>query len=211
MNRYTNASPLEISALFTLNLLNADDIQPIAEVWLEQELGGDEVACLAFERCVSILDNKDNFEAALHEVLGDIPLSEREAFWLGFRYYLRSVLASQNDELNALYPVIELHYKAGELELFERTDYDEYFAKYKEQYTKSSSGKFAAQEHGIEKLLALYYSPDDVAKWTRKIDRETKTQIRDETKLVLDRFYSIRSELPEALRRVQALVKNENR
>ena len=207
MQRYHNASPLEILALFTLKLLNAGDIQPIALAWLERGLGGDEVACLAFEPCTSILENENSFKSALREILGDLSITKLEALWLTYRYYLQNVLYAQNDELNALHPVINLSYDADEMELFDRPDCDAHFAERNQKYPITKSTKFAGQEYGIENLWGLYYSTDDGYEWTKKIDQETKARIRDETRLVLERFYSTDSTLPTPLKRVQALIK----
>jgi len=186
---YEDTSPLEILALQTLNLLTAVDIEPVFEKFLVHGLGDYEVACLASEPCKSLLDKRREIEAAFIEVFDDTRISKREALWVVFRLYLRRVLKARNREFEAMAPVIDL----------ERMGYPALFL--------CPPKKYVAQEYGIEVLYGVYYAWDHEP--TLVGGNEHNTEIRSAAEAAIKRYYSLDSELPEDLKRVQELIKDE--
>ena len=186
---YENVSPLEILALYTLNRLTAADIEPIFERFLTNGLGGIEVACLASESCVGLWDKARDIEAAFAEIFGDIQLTKQEATWVIFRLYLKDVLSTPNQEYQNMRSVINLIYE-GYPELF-----------------PCSPERYVAQEYGINRLYATYYSRDHEIALGGYVSDDHNLEIRSEVKSAMERFYSLDSELPEDLRRIQELAK----
>jgi hypothetical protein len=190
---HENLSPLETLALYTLNRLAAEDVKPIFERFLEHGLGGFEVAYLASEPCASISTKNQDIAAAFTEIFGDIRMTESEALWVVFRLYLKDVLSAPNREYEAMSKIINLY----------QWDYPALFP--------CSLDGYVGQEFGISRLYGTYYAYDHEYCLTNggAFD-EHNLAIRREAKLVMERFYSLDSEVPEALRRVQDLVKKEH-
>ena len=200
--RINSLLPIEVSAFYILGRLHAADIQPICEHWMEEGLGKDEVACLAFEPCLDLWHSKRDIEAAITEVIGDLTLSRLEATWIVFRYYIAELLETENDLNARLGTLINLTYE-NHPALFERDD-----------------PKYAASEYGIERLLGIYYSRDHLPDWPPRASiwssslgaefERFKEEVDAEAKIVLARFFSSDSELPENLKRVQRLVETHS-
>lgn len=186
---YEDTSPLEILALQTLNRLRSEDIEPIFERFLERGFGDYEVACLASEPCTNLAEKRREIEAAFVEIFGDTRVSKQEALWVAFRFYLGRVLKAHNREFEAMAAVIDL----------ERMGYPALFP--------CPPKSYAAQEYGIHKLYGVYYAWDHEPALVGQ--SEHNTEIRNAAKSTMERYYSFDSELPEDLKRVQELIKNE--
>lgn len=187
---YEDTSPLEILALQTLNRFRSEDIQPIFGRLLERGLGDYEVACLATEPCTSLAEKRREIEAALVEIFGDTRISKQEALWVAFRFYLGRVLKGHNKEFKAMAAVIDLTWM----------DYPALFPCPPESYV--------AQEYGIAELYGIYYAWDHEPALVGQ--SEHNTAIRNAARSAMERYYSFGSELPDDLKRIQELIKNEN-
>ena len=202
---YKNASDEEIASLFCLGLLWPPDIEDIAMNWMLNNRGDENVAFLASKPHTYMSEILTALITAFKEIKIKVP-EKQLALKNVIRFHLKSMLVTPDNYMTHLHELIELDREySGKIELFSRPDCDEYFRDQNNKYPKSKSKKYAAQEFGIEKLYGLYYDDDFIEtrklpglvyskknnqKFLDKCEAERKSKVLEETKRVLERFYS---------------------
>ena len=204
LESFRDATPLEFAAFFELGEFITGDVEAVSKLFLEQGYDGESIANLAFDLDTTGLSKHNAFRMALKEAGVFKVLSHKESIWVAVRYFLQKIIATPNSTIDGLSHLIDLDSHWGNVELFQRPDYDAYFEKH-------AGSKFAAQGWGIENLYSTFY--DDYNDWHDDGDNsqsayEGRMKVRlleqgpnivSEAKRVLEKFYSLDSDLPDFL------------
>ena len=200
LENFRDATPAEFAAFFELGQFILGDMEAVAKQFLKQGHDGENIANLAFDFSTSGLGRRESFQTALIEAgIPRLP-SRNESVWLAVRYYLLRIEREPLKARDIFQNVIDLEGVFGDVELF--------------QYT---GRKFVGQPWGVENLIGLFYSPDDMQfdfrkenlkydSWLEKVKRTLNEKIVQESIVVRHKFYSKDAELPIALKNVRELI-----
>lgn len=202
---FTDASPFEFKALYALEWLTADDIQPVFDSWLSKDILGQAIQDLAWESCESIHDAGPTIQKAFDEAGVRGEFSREEAAWLSIRFYLKRISDNPVLYLENLSQIMGLRDSVN-VHLFERPDCDRHFATRKKDFPYTGT-RFAGQELAIENLVGWYYAPDDVPEWTEEHEERRREDVIRISKSLLETYYNPDGQLPDCLRAVATKLK----
>lgn len=217
LENFRDATPLEFAAFFELNEFITGDVRAVAKILLEQGYDGESIANLAFDFDTTGRTEDNAFRVALKEAGVFRSPSRKESVWIAVKYYLRKITEKTNPTIKVLSDLVNLHNSWSNIELYERPDCDAYFEERKKKYPHTAS-KFAAQAWGIEKLYGIFYASDDWSYgwdgsilpydvWLKSRKEKQKQDAISEAKRVLEKFFTLNSDLPDDLRHLSELMK----
>ncbi|WP_165190454.1 hypothetical protein [Caulobacter soli] len=148
------ASPLELAALWRLDLLTARDVVLVCLTWLEQGLDAEapDIAVLAGEVDPRILDLRPRFERVLADLIG-APLSRDEALPIALRLHLAVALVQPDERFVEAMDLVMARFKyASESRL----------VVHPRRLTDRPDETFAEQALGLEYVYGVYDELDDL-------------------------------------------------
>ena len=168
-------SPDQAAAFWRLDFLTGDDVSRLAMQWLEEDATSPTVASLAGQRDLRLVDCREDFEKCLRELGADAPSSKREAIWRVVRTLLIAVKEGTLDALDGAHEIVTLEREG--LDLFPLRNL-------------ASDGKpYAGEELGIELIVGLYWTLDDVDSTDAEVVEATAA-LKAECVRVLEVFYT---------------------
>jgi hypothetical protein len=156
------ASPLELAALWRLDLLTARDVVQVCLAWLEEGLDEEapDIAVLAGEVDPRIEDLRPRFERVLTALTGT-SLSRDQALPIALRLHLAVAMVQPDERLvEAMDLVIARFVNVSERRL----------VVHPQRLTDSPDGAYAEQELGLEYVYGAYHQLDDLLKGDLWVD-----------------------------------------
>lgn len=158
--------------------------------WLEKDLGGEAVACLASYTPTSMRETYEEVLAAFLELKVNTKFDKKTLIFKGIQHYLRLAAEDKLDPWLSCQKIVSLELKYYPMiKLFERPDCDKIFAE-KAKTHKFAGKAYAGQYFGIERLVELNYRQDDYDVWTDSLDHQAREEIKDEARKLLHTFFS---------------------
>lgn len=148
------ASPVELAALWRLDLLMARDVVQVCQAWLEQGLdeASPDIAVLAGEIDPRLDDLRPRFERALASLAGPA-LTRDEALPIALRLHLAVALAQPDERFGAAMDlVIARFYYAS----------DHRLVVHPARLTERPDETFAGQNLGLEYILGPYWELEEL-------------------------------------------------
>lgn len=148
------ASPVELAALWRLDLLTARDVVQVSQAWLEQDLdeASPDIAILAGEIDPRLDDLRPRFERALAALTGAV-FTHDEALLIALRLHLAVALAQPDERfVQAMDLAIARFANASEHRL----------VVHPARLADRPDQSFAQEELGLEYIYGLYWELDDL-------------------------------------------------
>ena len=176
------ASPLELAALWRLDLLTARDVVQVCLNWLEEGLDDEapDIAVLAGEVDPRIADLRPRFERVLVALAG-APLSRDQALPIALRLHLAVALVQPDARfVEAMDLVIARFAQASERRL----------VVHPARLANRPDEAFAGQELGLEYVFGAYWELEDILKGEMAVadpaavEAERRRALRDEAAIL---------------------------
>lgn len=165
-----NASPVELAALWQLDLLTSRDVVQVCLNWLEQGLDdmAPDIAVLAGEIDPRIDELRRPFERALAALAG-VELTHDEALLIALRQHLAVALAQPDERfMQAMDLAIARFAHASERRL----------VVHPARLADRPDETFAEQELGLEYIYGLYWELDDLLRGEMMVANPVKLEIK---------------------------------
>lgn len=156
------ASPVELAALWRLDLLTARDVVQVCQAWLEQDLdkASPDVAVLAGEIDPRIVDLRPRFERVLAALTGP-PMSRDEALPIALRLHLAVALVQPDARfVEAMDLMMARFQSASERRL----------VIHPRRLADRPDATFAEQQLGLEYVYGVYDHLDDLLRGDLLVD-----------------------------------------
>lgn len=164
------ASPVELAALWRLDLLTARDVVQVCQAWLEQDLdeASPDVAVLAGEIDPRLDDLRPGFERALAALVG-ATFTHDQALLVALRLHLAVALAQPDARfMQAMDLAIARFANASERRL----------VVHPARLTDRPDETFAQQELGLEYIYGLYWELDDLLRGEMMVTNPAKVEAK---------------------------------
>ncbi|HWU15051.1 MAG TPA: hypothetical protein VN157_13705 [Caulobacter sp.] len=184
-----NASPVELAALWRLDLLTARDVVQVCQTWLEQDFDetAPDVAVLAGEIDPRIDELRRPFERALVALTG-AALTRDDALLIALRLHLAVALAQPDERFM----------QAMDLAIARFGDASEHrLVVHPARLTDRPDQTFAQQELGLEYIYGLYWELDDLLRGEMmvtnpaKLEIELRRDLREEVQTLHDHLRAL--------------------
>ena len=178
------ASPVELAALWRLDLLTARDVVQVCQAWLEEGLGeaSPDIAVLAGEIDPRLDDLRPRFERALAALTGP-RLTRDEALLIALRLHLAVALVQPDARfMPAMDLVIARFYYASDRRL----------VVHPARLTERPDETFAGQDLGLEYILGPYWQLEELLKGElmtadpAALEAELRRDLREEVQTLHD-------------------------